>query len=251
MTKITKEQELLNEIEKLQKQLEIANNRVKIAKYGLVWMEVPEAFEQETENQMPVLEEVKEKAIKNDDGKPTHILIEGDNYHALTCLNYTHKEKIDLIYIDPPYNTGKDGFTYKDKRIIDKFPDGTIVPKDHPLRHSYWLSFMFKRLELAKGLLRDTGKIVVSIEIFCLINSELFPIKYPVEINTKDQSPAPKEVKRQNFGRFIFEKPAGIEISCLIPGINLPIKVVIEPCFSKNKSASPAKRGSPLSFTPL
>jgi adenine-specific DNA-methyltransferase len=179
MTKITKEQELLNEIEKLQKQLEIANNRVKTAKYGLVWMEVPEAFEQETENQMPVLEEVKEKAIKTDDGKPTHILIEGDNYHALTCLNYTHKEKIDLIYIDPPYNTGKDGFTYKDKRIIDKFPDGTIVPKDHPLRHSYWLSFMFKRLELAKGLLRDTGKIVVSIDDnelanLVLICSEVF-----------------------------------------------------------------------------
>lgn len=164
MSKITKEQELLNEIEKLQKQLEIANNRVKTAKYGLVWMDVPEAFEEESENQLPVLEEVKEKAIKNDDSKPTHILIEGDNYHALTCLNYTHKEKIDLIYIDPPYNTGKDGFTYKDKRIIDRFPDGTAVPKDHPLRHSYWLSFMFKRIELAKGLLRDTGKIVVSID---------------------------------------------------------------------------------------
>src|SRR5690554_4434693 len=164
MSKITKEQELLNEIEKLQKQLEIANNRVKTAKYGLVWMEVPEAFEQETENQMPVLEEVKEKAIKNDDGKPTHILIEGDNYHALTCLNYTHKEKIDLIYIDPPYNTGSDGFRYRDKRVVEKFPDGTEVPKDHPLRHSYWLSFMSKRLELAHKLLRDDGFIMISID---------------------------------------------------------------------------------------
>ena len=103
MSNVTKEQELLNEIDKLQKQLEIANNRVKKAKYGLVWMEVPEAFEQQTENQMPILEEVKNKEIKNNDAKPTHILIEGDNYHALTCLNYTHKEKIDLIYIDPPY----------------------------------------------------------------------------------------------------------------------------------------------------
>ena len=164
MTKITNEQELLNEIEKLQKQLEIANNRVKTAKYGLVWMEVPEAFEQETENQMPVLEEVKEKAIKNDDGKPTHILIAGDNYHALTCLNYTHKEKIDLIYIDPPYNTGTDGFKYKDKRVLSQFPDGTDVPKDHPLRHSYWLSFMSKRLELAKNLLKSDGVIFISID---------------------------------------------------------------------------------------
>ncbi len=163
MSKITKEQELLNEIEKLQKQLEIANNRVKTAKYGLVWMEVPEAFEQETENQIPVLEEVKEKAIKKDDGKPTHILIEGDNYHALTCLNYTHKEKIDLIYIDPPYNTGSDGFRYRDKRVLETFPDGTDVPKDHPLRHSYWLSFMSKRIELAHLLLKDDAVMFISI----------------------------------------------------------------------------------------
>ena len=101
MSKITKEQELLNEIEKLQKQLEIANNRVKTAKYGLVWMDVPEAFEEESENQLPVLEEVKEKAIKNDDSKPTHILIEGDNYQVLSILNYFGTDNlVDIIYID-------------------------------------------------------------------------------------------------------------------------------------------------------
>ncbi len=155
---------LLAEIEKLQKQLEIANNRIKTANYGIVWMDVPEAFENDVENKLPVLEEVKEKAIKNDDDKPTHILIEGDNYHSLTCLNYTHKESFDLIYIDPPYNTGKDGFVYRDKRLISKFPDGTPVPVDSPFRHSYWLSFMFKRLDIAKNLLKDTGKIVISID---------------------------------------------------------------------------------------
>ena len=68
-----------------------------------------------------------------------------------------------LIYIDPPYNTGSDGFIYKDKRILDKFPDGTDVPKDHPLRHSYWLSFMSKRLELARDLLKEGGSIFLSI----------------------------------------------------------------------------------------
>lgn len=161
---MAKEKELLQEIDKLKKQLEIANNRVKTANYGVVWMDVPEAFENETENQLPVLNEIKERAIKNDDGKPTHILIEGDNYHSLTCLNYTHNESIDVIYIDPPYNTGQDGFIYKDKRIIDKFPDGTKVPKDHPLRHSYWMSFMFKRLDIAKNLLKETGKIIISID---------------------------------------------------------------------------------------
>tara|TARA_R110001632_G_scaffold232421_1_gene373171 strand:- start:10961 stop:12790 length:1830 start_codon:yes stop_codon:yes gene_type:complete len=158
------EKELLAEIEALKKKLEISNNRIKTEKYGITWLDVPEAFEEESENQLPILTEVKEKAIKNKDGKPTHLLIEGDNYHSLTCLNYTHKNKIDLIYIDPPYNTGKDGFTYKDKRIINKFPDGTLVPKESPLRHSYWLSFMYKRLDLAKELLRDTGKIVISID---------------------------------------------------------------------------------------
>lgn len=158
------EKELYAEIEALKKKLEIANNRIKTEKYGITWLDVPEAFEEESENQLPILTEVKEKAIKNKDGKPTHILIEGDNYHSLTCLNYTHKNKIDLIYIDPPYNTGSDGFTYKDKRVLDKYPDGSEVPKDHPLRHSYWLSFMNKRLELAKDLLSDSGLIFISID---------------------------------------------------------------------------------------
>lgn len=158
------EKELYAEIEALNKKLEVANNRIKTEKYGITWLDVPEAFEEETENQLPILTEVKEKAIKNDDEKPTHILIEGDNYHSLTCLNYTHKGKIDLIYIDPPYNTGSDGFRYKDKRLLDKYPDGSDVPKDHPLRHSYWLSFMSKRLELAFSLLKKDGFMVASID---------------------------------------------------------------------------------------
>ena len=163
MSVINKEQELIHQIRKLKRQLATANNRVKTAKYGLVWMEVPEAFDDESENQLPIIEEIKEKSIRNEDKKPTHILIEGDNYHALTCLNYTHKEKVDIIYIDPPYNTGSDGFRYRDKRILDKFPDGSDVPKDHPLRHSYWLSFMNKRLKLAYNLLKPEGVIFISI----------------------------------------------------------------------------------------
>jgi len=152
-----------NTILRLQKEIERLKNSVKKQRYGLVWMDVPEAFEDDVENKIPILKEVPALAIKNDDGKPTHILIEGDNYHALTCLNYTHKGKIDVIYIDPPYNTGSDGFRYKDKRIISKFPDGTEVPKDHPFRHSYWLSFMKKRLELARDLLKDEGTFFISI----------------------------------------------------------------------------------------
>lgn len=160
------EQEYLQRIHELEKQVSRLQTEIKKnseTQYGLRWMDVPEAFEAEAENAIPTLEEVPDKAISNDDGKPTHILIEGDNFHALTCLNYTHKGKIDVIYIDPPYNTGKDGFVYKDKRVLDKFPDGTTVPSDHPLRHSYWLSFMHKRLELAKNLLSNNGLIFISI----------------------------------------------------------------------------------------
>jgi adenine-specific DNA-methyltransferase len=157
-------EELQLRIRELDKEIKRLHKAVKEQRYGLHWLDVPEAFEAETENKIPILEEVKDKAIVNDDGKPTHILIEGDNYHALTCLNYTHKGKVDVIYIDPPYNTGSDGFKYKDKRVLNEFPDGTPVPKDHPLRHSYWLSFMSKRLELAHKLLNDDGFIVISID---------------------------------------------------------------------------------------
>lgn len=166
MTDLTEEQyqAKIRELEKEVKKLNLIIQKDSKTKYGLRWIDVPEAFEKESENKIPILEEVKENAIKNDDGKPTHILIEGDNYHALKCLNYTHKGKIDVIYIDPPYNTGSDGFTYKDKRFLNQYPDGTTIPKEHPLRHSTWLSFMSKRLEIAKNLLSEKGVIFISID---------------------------------------------------------------------------------------
>ncbi|MBI4645062.1 MAG: hypothetical protein HY738_00335 [Bacteroidia bacterium] len=121
--------QLQEELENLKRYSERLKNSVKSRKYGLVWMDVPEAFEDDVENKLPIIKEVKDKSIINYDEKPVHILIEGDNYHALTCLNYSHKKKIDIIYIDPPYNTGSDGFRYRDKRMLDKFPDGTEIPK--------------------------------------------------------------------------------------------------------------------------
>lgn len=156
-----------NKIFKLEKENEkLKRELTKYAKdhFGLLWLDVPEGFEDDVENKLPILEEVQKLAIKSKDDKPTHILIEGDNYHALTCLNYTHKGKIDAIYLDPPYNTGSDHFKYKDKRILDKYPDGTEVPVDHPLRHSYWLSFMKKRLQLTESLLSKNGVMFIDID---------------------------------------------------------------------------------------
>lgn len=161
--KDTQEEQALK-IRELQKEVDRLNAQLKEKRFGLTWIDVPEAFEKESENSIPVLEEVPELAIHNDDGKPTHILIEGDNYHALTCLNYTHKGKVDAMYFDPPYNTGGDGFTYKDKRFLEEYPDGVLIPKNNPVRHSSWLSFMRKRLVLSRELLKDNGVIFISID---------------------------------------------------------------------------------------
>ncbi len=85
--------------------------------------------------------------------KPFHVVVKAENYHALQTLQYTHQERIDVIYIDPPYNLGGD-LTYNDRRVA----------KDDAFRHSKWLSFMDRRLRLARDLLRPAGAIIVAID---------------------------------------------------------------------------------------
>lgn len=124
-------------------------------KYGLVWEDKPEEVEQKMLDHLPVLKEVPDRAIISDNpDAPNHLLIEGDNLEALTALSYTHAGKIDVIYIDPPYNTGNEDFVYNDD----------YIDSDNEYRHSMWLSFMSKRLRLAKKLLRDVGVIFISID---------------------------------------------------------------------------------------
>lgn len=125
-------------------------------KYGLIWDEekVKEQFEKDAVNALPILKEVKGKEITDKNGGPVNILIEGDNYHALSVLNFTHQGKIDFIYIDPPYNTGARDWKYNNDYVDDS----------DSFRHSKWLSFMDKRLRLAKNLLKDDGVICVTID---------------------------------------------------------------------------------------
>jgi adenine-specific DNA-methyltransferase len=145
--KLDKEK-LLAEIERLKKELK------KRKKYGLVWEEKPEHVVEMCKKSLPVLKETKNKEIITDKNKPIHLLIEGDNYHALSVLNYTDEKKIDIIYIDPPYNTGSKDFIFNDH----------YVDKEDSYRHSKWLSFMEKRLRLARNLLKDSGIIFISID---------------------------------------------------------------------------------------
>jgi adenine-specific DNA-methyltransferase len=124
-------------------------------KYGLVWdaEREPEQVVLDCEHHLPVLKRVKGKEIKTTLDHGDNILILGDNYHSLSVLNYTHQGVIDLIYIDPPYNRGGD-FWYNDRRI----------EKDDSYKHSLWLNFIEKRLNLAKKLLSENGTIVISID---------------------------------------------------------------------------------------
>lgn len=139
--------ELIREIKKLEKR----------KRYGIVWDEerTKEIFEEEVQQKLPVLTEVKSNKIQTNQNQSFNVLIEGDNYHALSVLNYTHKGKIDVIYIDPPYNTGNDdSFRYNDK----------IIDREDSYRHSKWLSYMSKRLKLAKNILKNTGIVFVSVD---------------------------------------------------------------------------------------
>ena len=172
----------INDIDRT-KLLELLNT---FSGYGLVWVDKQEDNENKILNgQMPVLNEnldrlivahqipqmdiqtniqteiafedieiVKNEVILMETTAPHHLLIEGDNLPALTALTYTHEGLVDVIYIDPPYNTGNKDFKYNDR----------FVDKEDPYRHSKWLSFMHKRLLLAHKLLKSTGVIFISID---------------------------------------------------------------------------------------
>ena len=133
---------------------------IKGKKYGLVFEEHKEAIDEILESNTPVLSEEKNLFIDNDG--QMNFLIEGDNLASLQLLEKTHKGKIDLIYIDPPYNTGNKDFIY----------DDTFVDATDTFRHSKWCSFMEKRLQIAKNLLANNGVIFVSID-----DNEVFNLK--------------------------------------------------------------------------
>jgi len=148
-----KNKELLEEIEKLKRQVKVLKSK---KKYGLVWEEEkePEQIVLDCQVKIPIVKEVKSREIISDKKKPVNILIEGDNYHALSVLNYTHKKKIDVIYIDPPYNTGAKDWKY----------NNNYVDINDLYRHSKWLSMMSKRLWLAKNLLKEDGVLICAID---------------------------------------------------------------------------------------
>ena len=142
-------------------------------KYGLIWEEHSEHVDNMLEKHIPVfIEDTTRKIVASDcpaivqrlssdcpaivqqDFEKFNFLIQGDNLHSLKLLEKTHRNKIDVIYIDPPYNTGSKDFIYDDH----------YIDKNDGYAHSKWLSFMSKRLEIARNLLSKTGVIFISID---------------------------------------------------------------------------------------
>ena len=162
-----KRKRLLEKIEEIRKFLlaaqesEVANKllsdlaeiekEISAKKFGLVFEEHVEEIDRLLDDCLPVLKEVDSLKIN---GKKYNFLIEGDNLAALELLKKTHAGMIDIIYIDPPYNTGKKDFVY----------DDSFVDANDTFRHSKWLSFMKKRLEIAKALLSKEGIIFISVD---------------------------------------------------------------------------------------
>jgi len=149
----------VEDIPKLEKLIQLLNSK----KYGLVWEEHAELVEEEMKTKIPVFVEDESKKITgNPDSDDYNFLLEGDNLHSLHLLTKTHTSKIDVIYIDPPYNTGNKDFKYND----------AFVDKEDSFSHSKWLSFMERRLKIAQDLLAEDGVIFVSID-----DNELFQLK--------------------------------------------------------------------------
>jgi adenine-specific DNA-methyltransferase len=144
------EKELLARIS----ELELEIKKLKDRKYGLIWEDKPEEVVLQCKANVPILREVKNRKIVSDNLTPNNLLIEGDNYHSLSVLNYTHRKSVDLVYIDPPYNTGAKNWRYNNDYV-----DG-----DDDWRHSKWVSYMNRRLLLAKNVLKDRGVLVCAID---------------------------------------------------------------------------------------
>ena len=134
--------------------LSMIENELTKKKYGLIWEEHEERVDKELETQIPTFEEVKDKQIISNSNEKFNFLLEGDNLHSLYLLEKTHQSKIDVIYIDPPYNTNNKDFIYNDE----------MIGNDDGYRHSKWLSFMNRRLIIASKLLSKRGFIFISID---------------------------------------------------------------------------------------
>lgn len=191
MLKQAREDRRSEDVDKLENLARLLNTK----KYGLVWEEHAEWVEEEMKTKILVfVEDETKKIVGKPDSEDYNFLLEGDNLHSLHLLEKTHSGRIDVIYIDPPYNTGNKDFVYNDK----------IVDKNDGYSHSKWLSFMSHRLKIAKGLLSQIGVILVSIDEneqsqLKLLMDEIFGEQNFVESIVWDKKSSAKGVPPRNM----------------------------------------------------
>ena len=159
-------------------------------KYGLVFEEHREDIDEVLDTHTPVLTENTNLFIDN--GGQMNFLIEGDNLASLKLLEKTHKGKIDLIYIDPPYNTGASNWMY----------DNDYVDGNDLFKHSKWLSMMKLRLNCAKKLLTEKGVLICAIDenesaTLRLLLEEIFGTNYEYACITIVHNP--RGIQGKNF----------------------------------------------------
>jgi len=163
--------------EKLQDLVMEGGSELSKESYALNWLGKSYARLLANENPRTLLSEDKEHNAKPENKDSDNLLIKGDNLEVLKHLVNAYSEQVKMIYIDPPYNTGSDGFVYQDDR---KFTAGQLsqlagIDKDEAQRildftqskansHSAWLTFMYPRLYVARELLKDDGVIFISID---------------------------------------------------------------------------------------
>ncbi len=177
--------------------------------YGLVWEKEKEDFEIQLKDNVPVLLEISEKEIVCDLNQTTNLLIEGDNLHALKILEQTHRGTVDVIYIDPPYNTGAKDWKY----------NNSYVEKENAFRHSKWICMMEKRIRIAKKLLKEKGVFICAIDenelaALWLLLEDIFGEAYAIDCISIVHNP--RGVQGKNFSYvheytlFVYKK--GLEV---------------------------------------
>lgn len=179
-----------SEVDKILKIVEV-EQYVDSETYGLHFEHHSEDVFERLDKEVPVLCNDESRQLINDN-KGMNYIIEGDNLHSLYLLAKTHKHSIDMIYIDPPYNTGAKDWKY----------NNNYVDSNDGYRHSKWLSMMNERLKIAKNLLKSDGVLVCAIDenelaTISLLLEDLFGLDY--HIDTVCIVHNPRGVQGDNF----------------------------------------------------
>jgi adenine-specific DNA-methyltransferase len=219
--------------------------------YGLNWWGKNEAIREAMKPSLGTLRPCKEESVNWDTTENLHI--EGDNLEVLKLLQKSYNGKVKMIYIDPPYNTGKD-FVYKDNfkdnlknylaqtgQIDEEGEKQSTNTKDDGRYHDNWLNMMYPRLKLARNLMTEDGVIFISIDDNEVDNL----VKIGKEIFGEKNYLGNITWLKKRKGSFLSKKIISITEYCIVFSKNTDIKLYGGEA-DKNESQPLVKRTNPL-----